>query len=348
MISFRGTVSKGFAAKSCDVRFDRDYYLDPHRRMLVDNVCQKYVSEHFGEPRIVFGEQSMVNWRHFSCEHYLVGGIQPNMILGMLLGAEFIAYPDMDADISTECLAGRDINDLPKSESLLNHELIKKFDSQIRHLQKSDLKFIPPFFWDGSDMAAIHGPLTTAQKFLGQEVFMDMITSPERVHKILAWIMSAYIVLYEHFADISRHAVDCMHIGECSACMISPELFEQFIVPAVSPIGERINRVRFHSCGLSTHLISSFAKIRNLSALDLGGETSVAAVRQIFGKGFPITIATTPQLVLADSSRETEEWLEKILRENDGGEMEVMCHIEPGHTKEMIKKITDTIDAIKI
>jgi hypothetical protein len=344
VISFYGTVSKAFAAKSCNVRFDRDYYLDPHRRILTDSICQKYVSEHFGEPRIIFGESNLVNWQHFSSEHYVVGGIQPNMILGMLLGAELIAYPDKDADISAGCLANCEIDDLPAPQSLLNHELIRCFDDQIREFQKSGLKFTPPFFWDGSELFAIHGPLTTAQKLMGQEVFLDMITSPERIRKILSWIMEAYIVLCEHFASIAKRTVDCIHIGECSACMVSSELFEQFIIPALSMIGGHVNRIKLHSCGSSTHLIASCAKIKNLYELDLGGETSVSKVRQIFGKDFLITIAPIPKMLMADSSLQIEQWLKRILQENAGGNMKIICHIEPDYSSKIIKELIHVID----
>jgi hypothetical protein len=345
MISFHGTVSKAFVAKSCNVRFDQNYYFDPHQRMLTDSICQKYVSDHFGEPRIVFGESNLVNWRHFSSEKYVVGGIQPNMILGMLLGAEFFAYPDNDADISSTCMANRSINDLPAPQSLLYHELIKSLDFQIREFQKAGLKFMPPFFWDDSGLFAIHGPLTTAQKLLGQEVFLDMIASPERIQKILAWIMEAYVVLCEHFTGISHHTADGIHIGECSACMVSPELFEQFVIPALSIMGEHVNRIKFHSCGASTHLISSCAKINKLCELDLGGETSVAKVRQVFGKDFPITISPTPEMLMADSSQQIAEWLKRILQENAGGNMKIICHIEPSYSSNIIKELVHVVDA---
>ena len=36
---------------------------------------------------------------------------------------------------------------------------------------------VPPFFWDSSGRAAIHGPLTTAQKLFGESILVDLLTA---------------------------------------------------------------------------------------------------------------------------------------------------------------------------
>jgi hypothetical protein len=107
----------------------------------------------------------------------LIGGIQPNMIMGLLLGANFVPAADRDADIAHGCLQGKDPAALPTPQALLTHELIRLFDEQIRDQAKRGLRPIPPFFWDASGRAAIHGVLTTAQKLCGETIFPSTMST---------------------------------------------------------------------------------------------------------------------------------------------------------------------------
>jgi len=275
----------------------------------------------------------------------LIGGIQPNMILGMLLGADFIPADDRDADITPNCLARCDPDDLPSPENLLDHGLVKLFDEQIArvHSTQPSLRPIPPFFWDASGRAAIHGVLTTAQKLCGEAVFVDMMTAPQRCMQMMEWIADAYIVLCQHFAQQGNVSITDVHVGECSCCMVSPELAEKFVVPVTSRIGRALGPVRLHSCGTSTHLLETFAQIENLGSLDLGGETSIAKVRAGVGFQIPISLAPLPRDMSADSSAPILDWARRVLTDNDDGELEFVYHLEPSYNVEAIRGLTDFV-----
>jgi hypothetical protein len=266
------------------------------------------------------------------------------MILGMLLGADFLPAADRDADITSSCLAGCDPADLPSPESLLDHNLVRQFDEQIaqvRGVGGPPRRPIPPFFWDASGRAAIHGVLTSAQKLIGEAVFLDMMTEPKRCMQIMEWIADAYVVLCRHFAQEADLPITDVHVGECSCCMVGPELVEQFVVPVTSKIGQALGPVRLHSCGPSTHLLSVFAQIENLGALDLGGETSLDKVREIFGPHMPISIAPLPCDMSAESTAPILDWARRILADNDGGHLEYVYHLEPGYNLDTIIALTD-------
>ena len=51
-------------------------------------------------------ESNLVQGEHFSPDQVLVGGIQPNLIVGACLGAEFVFPPDKDSDIAGRPLEG--------------------------------------------------------------------------------------------------------------------------------------------------------------------------------------------------------------------------------------------------
>jgi len=293
---------------------------------------------------LFYSESNLGRLAYWDQSQVLVGGIQPNMILGMLLGAEFVPADDRDADITPACLAGKRPEDLPAPETLLEHDLIKLFDEQITRIRneaQGRLRPIPPFFWDASGRAAIHGVLTSAQKLYGETIFLDMMAEPEKCTRILHWIADACIVLCQHFARIADLPIADIHVGECSSCMVSPASIEQFVVPATSRIGRALGPIRLHSCGSSTHLLPVFAKIDRLRSLDVGGETSIAKAREIFGPEMPLSIAPLPGDMSADTTQPILDWAKPILDQNAAGPLEFVYHLEPTYNTDTIQALTD-------
>ncbi len=346
MITISGTLSKAWMAGALDVSFDRDYYFDPDKRYAVDFLCNEYASEHFGGMRLFYSESNLGQLNYWDKNQIQIGGIQPNMILGMLLGADFIPQDDKDADITPGPLADRDPCDLPRPGSLLDHPLINLFDEQIRRVQsgsQKQLRPIPPFFWDTSGRAAIHGTMTSAQKLMGETIFVDMMTKPQRASEIMHWIAEAFIVLSWHFSEIANLPITEVHVGECASCMVSPELIERFVVPVTSDIGDKLGPIRLHSCGPSTNHLEAFSKITNLHSLDLGGDTSIRKARQIFGKEMLISISPLPNDMSAESTESILHWAEHIFEENDGGNLEYIYHLDAGYNINTIYALTDFV-----
>jgi len=264
-ISLVGSLSKSWMARALDVAFDREYYFDLRKRLEIDRRCNEYARGDLADLNIFYTESNLGEYAYFSDDQILVGGIQPNMILGMLIGAEFIPNDSMDADISMTPLKGQDPDELPALQSLIEHELVKLFDEQIRQV-RSDGKLtpVPPFFWDISGRATIHGTLTTAQKFLGENVFMDLITEPEKIVKTMDWITDSFIVLVRHFAERAELPITAVHIGECSGCMVNRQMFEDFVVPQVfsdsrrfGPFAISFVRAEYSSAGINKKYFSS-------------------------------------------------------------------------------------------
>ncbi|TSA53432.1 MAG: hypothetical protein D4R45_05595 [Planctomycetaceae bacterium] len=123
--------------------------------------------------------------------------------------------------------------------------------------------------------------------------------------------------------------------------MVSPELIEKFVVPVTSKIGEKLGPVRLHSCGPSTNHLQAFSKITNLRSLDLGGETSIKRARQIFGKDMLISVAPLPRDMSAKNTEPILSWAKRILKENDGGNLEYIYHVEENYNIDTIRALTD-------
>ncbi len=349
MITVSGTLSKAYLGQVLGVDFNRKYYFDPQMRYAVDSQCQEYAAAHFPEMRLFYSESNLGQFDYWNKNQILIGGIQPNMILGMLLGADFIPQNNRDADITPGCLLGKKPAELPLPQTLLDHPLIQQFNDQIRRLQndsRAEFHPIPPFFWDSSGRATIHGVLTTAQKFLNENFFMDLMTEPKSSLDIMHWIADAYIVLCLHFSSIADFPITGVHVGECSSCMVGPDIVKQFVIPVTSKIGRELGPVRFHSCGPSTNHLSTFAKIDNLISLDLGGDTSMQKVREIYGAEMQVSVSPLPADMSANTPDAILAWAQKILEENNGGNLEFVYHLESSYNLDTIFTLIDFVNRI--
>ena len=344
MIGITGTLSKGWMNQALGVAFDRDYYFDPEKRHAIDCLCNQYAAETFPETAVFYSESNLGRINYWDPSQVQIGGIQPNLILGMLLGAEFVPADNRDADIAPGCLRDRGPAELPAPAVLLDHELVRLFDDQIARIQRCSqerLRPVPPFFWDVSGRAAIHGVVTTAQKLCGETIFLDMLTEPRKCEEIMQWIAEAYITLCRHYARVAALPITDVHVGECSGCMIGPALVTRFITSATSHISRHLGPVRFHSCGTSTHLLDSFARIEGLHSLDLGGETSIRRAREVFGPRMPMSIAPLPDDMSTERIQPILDWAERTLADNEGGDLAFVYHLEPGYNLATIHVLTD-------
>lgn len=338
MITLQASVSKGWLHARGGFRFEEAYYLDPLFRWRQDRAIEQFLAEHLPGKPFYNLESNLVQRAHVRPNQVLVGGLQPNLIVGACLGAEFVFPPDRDADIAGRPLEGlASPAALPAPTALLDHPLIRRLDEQIQSLRetRTDLRVIPPFFWDESGRATIHGFITTSLKLCGDGIFLRAYDEPDFVSALHDWITSAYLTLIRHFSRQGRLAATSVHIGECSGTMLRPEHYERYVVPFASRLGREIGPVRLHSCGRSDHLLAAIAGIENLGVADVGSRTSVAAMRARFGREFHLHLAPPMDLLLKDAPRAgVEAWLEQTLAENSGGPLQIALHLEPGYSLE--------------
>ena len=336
MISFQASVSKGWLHKNGGFVFDEKYYKDPLYRRLQDRKMNGFVSNEFSNYPLYNMEANLMQAAYTNENQVLVGGIQPNLILAIALGSEFVYYPDKDSDVSGNPLknisSGENLPDLAK---ILDHPFIQELDAQIIHLKSvhPELEIIPPFFWDSSGRATIHGIITTSFKLIGDTAMMMIIMDPDLLHIVHQWITDAYILLINHYAELANIPITSVHVGECSGTMISNDQYLEFITPYVSQLGKAFGSIRLHSCGPSDHILEAISQIENLTIIDTGSNTSIAKIREMRGIDFEINIEPPVKLMLTDSSeRDLIAWLDDVLEENQGGPLKFVFHLESSYS----------------
>jgi hypothetical protein len=342
VIGIAGSVAKSWLAKELGVRFDRAYYFDAQVRQAVDQPCRQHVARVLADLPVCYTESNLGRAEWLGADQVLIGGIQPNLIVGLLVGAEFVPTEDADADISPLVLTGRSVADLPAPAALLDHPLVHHWEAQIRAIQADPAhrwRAIPPFFWDASGRAAVHGAVTSGLKFCGDEFFMNLIAAPDECLALIRWLTEVTLVLVDHFTAVGGVTISGIHVGECAACMLDEEVFRRFVVPATSLLGDRWGHVRFHSCGRSDHLITACRDIRQLASLDVGGETSVAQIRAAFGDAFPVSIAPLVEDMTAATPGRILAWFDRVREENAGGQLHIGFHVEADYNLDTIRAL---------
>lgn len=332
MIKIQASVSKGWLNKHAGFVFPDQYYFDPMFRWKQDREINRFVRERFPKYAIYNMEDNLVQADFVHENQVLVGAIQPNMILAAILGAGFSFFEDKDADVQGRPLEQiSNIQELPPLSLILEHPLIKDLEKQIQVIREThpELRIIPPFFWDESGRATIHGVITTSLKLTGDNIMTIMLDDPALAHAIHQWIVDAYVILIRHFEALGNLAVTSIHVGECAGTMISSELYEEFVIPYISQLGDKLGAVRLHSCGISDHLVEPISHIHHLKIIDTGSGTSILMIREMLGKGFEINIFPPLEVLLEGVPQSSViSWLNKTLSENQGGPLQIAYHLE--------------------
>jgi hypothetical protein len=352
MIKVQASVSKGWLHKHGGFNFNQSYYLDPYYRMQQDIACHEFIRTTFPEYPLYNMEDNLVQAEHVVPKMILVGAIQPNMIIAAALGAEFVFTPDKDSDIKGLPLRHiKNVDELPSVEDTLQLPFFKELEKQYinTRVKHPDCIIIPPFFWDLSGRATIHGIITTSMKFIGQDIFTKMMMDPELVKGIHQWITNVYIAAIKHFSELGNLPVTSVHVGECSGTMLDEQSYREFVTPFASQLGRAFEAVRLHSCGNADHVIGPICEIENLKIVDTGSNTSLSAIRDKMGKTFEINVFPPVKALVEGANPEyIKQWLTQTLKDNNGGNLKIEYHLEADYSWENCNYIHMELERLRI
>ncbi len=333
--SIEGSVSIGWLHKELGFRADEPYYLDPavhHERFLA---MQDYCAARFPDCEINFFEANLVQTAAWRRDQLMVGPLQPSLIQGAALGARLRMPGDKDPDIEPAPLGDLDREGLRRLAGFEWEKAwpVRLFLDQIDRLKAEHGEarpVVPPFYWDASGRATIHGPVTTAQKLMGERIFLEMMQNEPFALAFLDWITEGTIALCRLFARRAGLPITGVHIGECSACMLGPAQFERFSRPFCQRIIDALGPGRIHSCGRSDRLLESFAGLRNLRCVNTGSRTSVRKIREVFGPALPVEIAPPAQDLASGTPDDARRFVDRTLEENGDGPLLFVYHLDAG------------------
>jgi hypothetical protein len=127
-------------------------------------------------------------------------------------------------------------------------------------------------------MMNVHAPYTTAHQLCGEALFFLLKDDPQGARLIFAKIWEIYRAIFARLQHETASApVSRIYLGDCSASLLSPADYARCVLPINQDIAGMFPEASYHSCGLSTRLLSSFAAIPGLTTIELGAGTDLAA-----------------------------------------------------------------------
>jgi len=130
------------------------------------------------------------------------------------------------------------------------------------------------------------GVLNNGFNIRGQNIFLDMYERPQFAHWFFFLITDEMIRLAGLIQEKQRKSgfpINQFSVSNCVMNLISPEMYEEFILPQDSRIAKSFDRFGVHTCEWDITLyIAVLKKLPKMGYLDMGIASDMARVRQDF------------------------------------------------------------------
>jgi hypothetical protein len=229
-------------------------------------------------------------------------------------------------------------------------------DEEMGNMQPPDLS-VNPFFlkimeqvdWITRNEGKVYGfmnwqgVLNNAQRIRGQELFMDFYLNPDGVKNLLGCVCTTMIDAAKILQQKQRESgVDFTFftVSNCLVNMLSPELYNEFILPFDQKIAAAFETIGIHNCAWSaTPYLGDYAKVPKIGYIDMGMDSDLETAKNMF----PETrraIMYTPMDVANKSSAEIKADFE-LIAEKYGPCDIVAADIEYGTPDERVLELVE-------
>jgi hypothetical protein len=162
------------------------------------------------------------------------------------------------------------------------------------------------------------GILNNAQRLRGQQIFIDMLTEPDKTLHLFGCICTTMIESARKVQFLQRESGvnhDFFTVSNCLVNMLSPELYTQFILPFDQRISENFSATGIHNCAWNaTPYLNDYALVKNVRYIDMGLESDLKLAGKLFPRGRR-AIMYTPMEVAAKPIYEILADMERIARD---------------------------------
>jgi hypothetical protein len=129
------------------------------------------------------------------------------------------------------------------------------------------------------------GVLNVAQRLRGQDIFVDLYEAPESSQHLFEVIATVIIDATQRLRQRQRDSgVDYrfVTVSNCSVNMISPQQYEEFLLPLDLRIAQAFDTIGIHNCAWrATPYLEAYASIPNLGYVDMGLDSDLHQAREL-------------------------------------------------------------------
>ncbi len=149
------------------------------------------------------------------------------------------------------------------------------------------------------------GVLNTAFRLRGEGIFIDMISAPERAHRVLRVACETMITLTDAvYARQARSGVckDYFVTSNCVVNMISENHYREFVMPYDRMLAEHYPHFGVHNCGWKVDAYAeAYSELGTLGYLDFGIQSDLSLLNKLFPSA-TLTAILNPDDVLGKDS----------------------------------------------
>jgi hypothetical protein len=130
------------------------------------------------------------------------------------------------------------------------------------------------------------GVLNNAQRIRGQELFMDFYMNPEGVKNLLNCVCTTMIdaaKILQQKQHESGMDFTFFTVSNCLVNMLSPELYNEFILPFDQKIAKAFDTIGIHNCAWSaTPYLDDYAQVPKVGYIDMGMDSDLEKAKKLF------------------------------------------------------------------
>ena len=319
------------------IAFDQTFYLDRDTRIECDRIMRRALYERFGlgkpdpQARPIIGSRNVA------------GGFVIPALFGLEIrfSADDAPWP-VPANLSREQVLALEAPDLGSTWPM--RELLV------------DLETLEADWGYSLGDVDTDGVLNTALHLRGERLFMDFYKDPDVARHLLAVVAETTGLVAHCFRSRTGSCAvatnrSILHVdpalylhSNCSVQMVSPALFEEFLLPHELYLAERLQPYGIHHCGDNLHRFAGAYRRVPLSFLDVGWGSDVAQVRAVFPTAF-LNLRLNPVRMLQASAEEIREDTRCLLRSaGHAGPVGVCCiNMDAGTPDQNVQAMLDTV-----
>lgn len=300
-------VSLGFTPRwyhdRLGVDFSERWHTNPDYRYETLVEMKEYLHKHF--PSIPYFTPEYKDGMEPTCA--TISGVYGILLISMIYGVQpfyaLDAWPDAGSVLSPDDLINLKPLDLDSNET------IRQLMDQMDRIERR---------W-----GAIHGYLNyqgiinIALKLRGSGLFMDMIDDPEIIRSFFAHIAAAIEAVSKRVQKRQRDSgfnINLLSMSNCTVSMISPEQYEDFLLPLDQALSFEYNRFGIHTCNwIADPYLNGMRKIKKMGYFDTGINSDLKRIKRMFPDTrravllTPVEVESMTESALSDTIRRINE-----------------------------------------
>ena len=187
------------------------------------------------------------------------------------------------------------------------------------------------------------GVLNNAQRLRGQQLFLDMLDKPKRAKRLFGCVCQTMMDAATRLHVRQRETgfeVAFFTVSNCLVNMVSPRLYEEFLLPLDRQIAEAFDCLGIHNCAWSaTPYLDFYAQVPKVAYIDMGLQSDLNRARMLFPDARR-ALMYTPMDLTNKPLTEIEKDLEQIATEYAPCDL-VLADIDAGMPDEKVCAIID-------